>query len=413
MDFELFDHVASVYANANANASDGAVSNAALYRTSARLAGIPDEAMDRLDPVGKALQPHSLKKRAVRWHQQTLKKLGLLEHVDRGIWRLTEVGKQKLCRIQPAVAVLGYSTDLGICIWGEAEHVFSRLDRPVSLLLTSPPFRLRKPRAYGNPAGEQEYVDFVLRIVEPVINKLLPGGSVLLNVSNDVFEVGSPARSMYIERLLIALHDRLGLKLMERFVWENPSKPPGPVVWASKKRVHLNVGYEPIYWLTNDPSSVRTNNRRVLQPHTEDHLRFLQNGGVKKDASFCDGAYTHRVGKSFANQTEGKIPRNILKFSHNCSNKQETAKVARTLGLPVHGATFPLKMAKFLVQFFTGDGEDEFVVDTCAGWNTTGLACEELGIPWMATEVMRGYVLASALRFREAVGFSQARLADC
>ena len=83
---------------------------------------------------------------------------------------------------------------------------------------------------------------------------------------------------MYCERLLLALHDRLGLRLMDRLIWENRSKPPGPFQYASKARTQLNVVYEPIYWLTNNPHAVKSNNRRVLLEHTEKHLKLIRQG---------------------------------------------------------------------------------------------------------------------------------------
>lgn len=398
----VFDSVAAIYASI----PDGQVSNDSLYRSTARMAGIPDEELDTRTEIGKSKQLHNVLKRKIRWQQQTMKRMGLLERAERGTWRLTETGKQKLRRVETNVALLGYSTNLGMCIWGAAERVFDRLDRPITLCVTSPPYMLRKQRAYGNVQNEMEYIDFIVRIIEPVVRNLADGGSIALNVSNDIFEQGSPARSMYIERMLIALHDKLGLQLMDRLVWENPSKPPGPIVWASKQRVQLNTGYEPIYWMTNNPHKVRSNNRRVLQEHTEAHLKLIRQGGEQRDGSFCDGAYTIRAGKSFANMTEGKIPRNILKYSHTCANKRATIRAAETLGLPSHGATMPLELAKFLVEFLTGDGEEELVVDTCSGWNTIGLASEMLGIPWIASEIMGEYVRGGAERFREFAGFS-------
>lgn len=398
---ELFSHVAFIYAS-----MPNGVSNDSLYLSATRMAGLPDDVLEMRQEVGQTKQKHSLLKRKIRWHQQTMKHLGLLERVERGSWRLTEVGKTKLHRNDTSVAVLGYSTNLGICIWGAAERAFDRLDRPITLCIASPPYLLRKPRAYGNVQDEMEYIDFICKIMEPVVRNLALGGSICLNVSQDVFEKGSPARSMYAERMLIALHDRLGLKLMDRLIWENPSKPPGPIIWASKNRVQLNVGYEPVYWLTNNPSLVRSDNRRVLQEHTEKHLKLIRSGGEQRDASFCDGAHTIRAGKSFANETVGKIPRNILKFSHSCKNKRDANKAAKKLGLPTHGATMPLELAKFLVSFLTGNGDDELVVDNCGGWNTTGLAAEMLGRPWLTTEIMGEYVLGGAERFRGFEGFA-------
>ena len=225
-----------------------------------------------------------------------------------------------------------------------------------------------------------------------------------LNISNDIFEAQSPARSTYRERLVIALEDRLGLHKMDELIWENPSKPPGPLQWASLSRQQLNTAWEPVYWFTNDPRLCRSDNRRVLQAHTEQHLKLLRQGGEKRNAVFSDGAYRVREG-SFGSPTPGKIPRNILRFSHVERAKRETVRQAKAQGLPVHGATMPQALARFLVEFLTREGD--LVVDPCGGWSTTGAAAQECGRRWLTTEIMGEYVLGGANAFTQAPGFEQ------
>ena len=244
MQLSLFDHVAEAYGQSALSGMD----NDALYRAVMNAAHLPDDVLEQKVPVGRSGQPHSLLARRIRWYQQDLKRLGLIERIEgrRGLWRLTCEGEKKLRRAAPEVAMLAFSTDLGVAIWASSDRVFSqvRLDVPIVLAITSPPYPLRKPRAYGNPrAGE--YVDFICRIMEPIVANMAPGASLVLNVSNDIFEAGSPARSTYIERMIIVLEDRMGLKLMDRLPWINLSKAPGPIAWASKKRYQLNVGWEP------------------------------------------------------------------------------------------------------------------------------------------------------------------------
>ena len=123
------------------------------------------------------------------------------------------------------------------------------------------------------------YIDWIRKMLAPVVRNLVPGGSICLNISNDLFEPGLPSRSLYRERLVIALCDRFGLRKMDELIWHNASKPPGPVRWASIERSQLNVGYEPVYWFTNDPTRVRSNNRRVLQAHSDKHLKLINAGG--------------------------------------------------------------------------------------------------------------------------------------
>lgn len=242
--------------------------------------------------------------------------------------------------------------------------------------------------------------------MEPIVANLAPGGSLILNVSNDIFEVGSPARSTYMERMIIALEDRMGLKLMDRIPWVNFSKAPGPIAWASKKRFQLNVGWEPLIWMTNDPHRVRANNQRVLQPHSERQLKLIAAGGEKRAASFADGAYSLHPG-SFANPTEGRIPRNVLHYGHSCADHRQYRRDAERLGLPTHGAPFPKKMIKFLIRYLTEPGD--LVVDNMAGKLTTAMAAEELDRTWLVTEWMWDFVRGAAERFRSAVGFEMSR----
>ena len=116
--------------------------------------GVDPDEFARKHLVGKAQQPHSLLARSVRWHQQTLKHAGVLECVegDRGVWQLTRPAQQDLNSIQPGVAVVGFSTDLGVAILATCDSVFSRIDCPITLCLTSPPYPLAKARSYGNPS---------------------------------------------------------------------------------------------------------------------------------------------------------------------------------------------------------------------------------------------------------------------
>lgn len=123
------------------------------------------------------------------------------------------------------------------------------------------------------------------------MRNLVRGGSICLNVSNDIFMPGSPARSLLPGALdPAALHDRMGLHKVNELIWHNPSKPPGPVQYASIQRVQLNVAWEPIYWLTNDPRALRSDDRRVLQERARRRLRLIRQGGEQREAEYSDGA---------------------------------------------------------------------------------------------------------------------------
>jgi site-specific DNA-methyltransferase (cytosine-N4-specific) len=398
---DLFDHVLEVYAD-----QAGSLSNEALYRQLGERAGLPEDAWKERIDLGPDQRGHSVLKRRVRWWQQSLRHLGLLERDmqrGRGHWRLTPQGMRKLTPAAPGRVLLGFSTDLGVALWGDARGTFSRLDEPIALCLSSLPYPLAQPRAYGNPSSA-EYVDWVIRLLEPIIKSLLPGGSICLNLGEDVFEPGSPARSDYVERTVIALRDRLGLWKMAHTPWHNPTKAPGPIRWASITRQHLNVAWEPIYIFSNDPHNWIANNQRVLEPHTERHLAYVRSGGARQAKTNCDGAYRLYPG-SFSKETPGRIPRNLRVMPHKCADKEQARVQAIAQGLPVHGATMPLKLAQFYIEYLTEPGQ--LVVDPCAGWMTTGKAAQITGRRWLCTELMGEYVLGAASRFKSQPGFEQ------
>lgn len=382
---DLFTAVIDIYTSENEP-----LSNHELYDRLASRQGLGKNAFETA-PVGKAAAPVSILKRKIRWYQQTLKHAGVLRRVEgeRGVWSLVNPASEKgLARISEGVALLGFSTKLGIAVLSSCEHFFSRFDEAISLVVTSPPYPLAVARRYGNPT-EAEYVDWLCATIEPVVKNLAPGGSICLNIGNDIFMPQSPARSLYRERLVIALSERFGLYKMDELIWCSP-KPPGPVQWASKKRVQLNVGYEPIYWFTNDPTKVRSDNRRVLQPHTEQHLKFVRSGGVKNPAVKSDGAYRVKSG-SYSNETPGRIARNVFTFSHGKEDQNAAYKsYCETHGLVPHGASMPISLAKFLINFLSQKGD--LVVDMFAGRMKVAKACEDLGRRWVCTERVFDYL---------------------
>lgn len=161
-------------------------------------------------------------------------------------------------------------------------------------------------------------------------------------------------------------------------------------------------------WLTNDPRSLRSDNRRVLQAHSERHLKLIAQGGEQRHGEFSDGAYCVHPGR-FGNQTEGKIPRNVLTFGHSCADQRQYKRDARAAGLPAHGAPMPLSLASFLVEYLSQPGD--LIVDPFSGSFTTAKAAELLGRRWLCTEIMVQYVLGAANRFRAFNGFHQHLLA--
>jgi len=375
--------------------------NEDLYRAMADRGHLDKEGLARLEPIGKEGHRHSKEARKARWMQQTLKRLGLLEKTGkRGVWRLTREGRAKVeLRQAVGITMLGFSTKYGIAIWGDAKAVFERIDEPITLVLTSPPYPIRYGRAYGK-WGDGEIVDFIVGVLEPVVKNLVDGGSIMLNLGNDVFMPGRPARSMWIERLMLRLHDDLGLELCDRIVWQNPQKPPSPTQWACVERYHLAAQHELVIWMSNNAAALKTDNRRVLLPLSESHKRLVEKGGEKCARSFGDGAHEIRRG-AFSKLPEGSIPKNILRYGHGTSSTRQYRAFCKEAGIPAHGAMFPYEIAEFLVKF--GSAEGDLVADPFGGAMTTALAAHANRRRFITTEMMGEYVYGGAMRFGDDV----------
>lgn len=397
MQLDLFKSVQQAYAK-------GAVSNDKLYDHLVSEGVLTSTDFEERTPVGRSGKKYQCTKRRVRWIQQTLRQAGLLESAGRrGHWQLTPAGRSGLSPAAPNRVLVAFCTKLGVALWADCHQAFAGLDEPLHLIFTSPPYPLAKARAYGN-VSEIQYVDWLCGALEPVVKKLVRGGSLVLNISQDIFVHKSPERSLYPERLLLALNDRLGLKLLDRNVWTNPCRPPGPIQWASKSRVHLNAAWEPVYWLSNDPHLVRANNQRVLEPHSEAHLKLIARGGETSARVSGDGAHRVRVG-AYGRETAGRIPRNLQSVRHNCADQDRYKAYCRAHGLPTHGASMPLKLAKMYVEFLTEPGD--LVADPFGGSMTTAKACEELGRQWITAEMMGQYLQGAASRFHGFEGFEE------
>ncbi|MEZ8292236.1 DNA methyltransferase [Vibrio splendidus] len=374
---------------------DRIISNNEVYLHVANTLNLTPEQVNETAPIGEKQIPRNLFHRTVRWAIAELKNGNILMQSKRGQWTVTHDKKKELHANKATQGIIAMSTELGICLCGDSEQLFSKVvDEPIHLLLTSPPYPLKISRAYGN-VQVKEWVQWLVRMVKPIVNKLADGGSIVLNVSNDIFIEGTPARSTYWHRLIIALEDELELYKMDLSPWIS-NKIPGPTYWASINRFQLNTGWEPVIWMSNNPLKCFSNNQRVLEHHSKEHLAFMANGGLKTAAVHGDGAYRKKRG-AFSNQTKGKIPRNHRTVSNYCHSGRGVNQYAKELGLPTHAAKMPAELARFWIEFLTEP--DMTVVDNFGGTLTTSAESERLGRRWITTEQIWSYITTGFHRF--------------
>lgn len=384
----LLDDVLSCYENTE-------MDNTTLYSKVSRKQRV--NLKEHIRPSGKQ-SAVNVYKRKVRWAQQTLKQQGLIERLEKGQWRITQTGKQKLTQTVADNYLIAGSTRLGILVWCNSLVALEKaLPQTVHLCFTSPPY-LGIERSYGTYWDEDAFIDFVLRLIEPICKRLAPGGNIALNMTNDsVLRKQAGARSYYLEKLTLRLHEQLGLHLMDRLVWEAKDKS-AKGYQVTHARTHLVSRYEPILWFCNSPQDCLADNRRVLTPYGKSMLTLLKQGGVKGRRANTDYQSVSREG-GFSVDHGGAIPGNVLSFSTVCKSNRQVLKDARSLSLPTHGALFPRALADFIVRWLCP--EDGVVVDPCAGYGATGEASELADRAYVLSEWHFEYLMPAVRRMSQ------------
>ncbi|MBD0788140.1 site-specific DNA-methyltransferase [Vibrio sp. Y2-5] len=387
---DLFGAVEQAYLE-----SDGKLNQKELYSKVANKLSIKPQ--EQYGEVGKQKNVN-LFYRAVRWVQQSLKAKKLLTNVDKGVWELCGTAKEKLHIINEAKSVVAMSTTLGLMLCSKSESVFDNdiIEEDIDLVLTSPPYILQNPRNYGGTNQSKEWVAFIMNIINKISPRLADGASICLNVGQDSFHKGMPARQTHIERLIIEMEDA-GFWLVDRLIWMS-NKAPTPYAWTSLNRHMLKASYEFCLHFTNNPLKLQSNNQRVLLPHTESHKAFVVNGGTLKAAVNSDGAHRKSVGDySNTDLEKGKLASNTLYFANKCKHNEAVNRFAKKHGIPTHGAKMPYRLAEFLVKYLCRAGG--LVVDPFGGSGTTAQACEDTGRRWISIEPVLQYIKQSFVRF--------------
>ena len=139
----------------------------------------------------------------------------------------------------------------------------------VALVFTSPPFALRRKKAYGNVDADS-YVDWFWPFAQEIHRVLTPEGSFVYDL-NGAWNAGSGTRSLFPYELILRL-GRL-FHLAQEFYWYNPSKLPTPAEWVTIRRTRVKDAVTTIWWLskTQEPQA---DNRRVLRPYSPSMKRL-------------------------------------------------------------------------------------------------------------------------------------------
>ncbi len=280
-----------------------------------------------------------------------------------------------------------YETSLGQAVVGDSLEVMQGLpSESVDLLMTSPPFALKRKKEYGNKEAH-EYVEWFLPFAREVRRLLKPTGSLVIDIGG-TWNLGRPTRSLYQYELLIRLADLFFFA--QEFFWHNPAKLPSPAEWVTVRRIRVTDAVNTIWWLSKSEWP-KADNKRVLRPYSESMKNLIQNGYKAKLRPSG-----HDISTKFQKDHGGSIPHNLIQFSNTESNSLYL-RMCKEHGFKAHPARFPLGLPDFFIKFLTDPGD--VVVDIFAGSNVTGRAAEDSGRRWLAIELNEDYLKASKFRF--------------
>lgn len=282
-----------------------------------------------------------------------------------------------------------YSTRHGAAYVGDSLSFMRALPSGVvKAVITSPPYALHFKKEYGN-VDKDDYVDWFRPFAREIKRVLSADGSFVLNIGGS-YNPGSPTRSLYHFKLLIALCEELGFHLAQECFWYNPAKLPAPAEWVNVRRMRIKDSVEYVWWLSPTPWPA-ADNRAVLAPYSDDMVRLIAKGyrSTKRPSG-------HNITAKFRNHRGGSIPTNVIERGNNESNS-DYIRECKQRGLKVHPARFPAALPEFFVKLVTKPGD--LVLDPFAGSNITGRVAEDLDRLWLAVEIDDDYLRTSALRF--------------
>jgi len=283
-----------------------------------------------------------------------------------------------------------YKTRLGRAYCADCLDVLKTIPSgSIDLVITSPPFALRRKKSYGNVSAEK-YCEWFWPFAQEIVRVLKRNRSFVLDIGGS-WNKGEPTRTLYHFELLLKLCSSNSLfRLAQEFYWYNPAKMPAPAQWVTIERVRVKDAVNPIWWLAKS-ARPKASNRRVLKPYTKSMENLLAKGynaGPRPSG--------HIVSKNWNKRYKGSIPSNLI-IAANTRSSDRYLKACKKYGLEVHPARFVEAVPDFFIKFLTRKGD--MVLDPFSGSNVVGEVAERLERRWISIEIDKKYVVGSAFRF--------------
>lgn len=286
-----------------------------------------------------------------------------------------------------------YTTKFGECHLGDCRDLISTLDdKSVQLLLTSPPFPQVKDRTdYVSPDSDT-YVDWLLSIIQLVLPKLKPNGSIVIELGH-VYNNKKPTLNIYNYEFICKAIRQLNLHLCFQFFYYNPSTLPSPIAYCNRMKIRPknSVSLVPWFAITPKPYADIT---KVLKPYSRKFRKLLKLDEINHtDFDTPSGHYIHN--DTWKNNG-GSIPTNLLRIP-NSDSRDKYLQACKSLELSPHSARMPKALAEWFIKFLTQP--NDLIVDPFGGSNTTGFVSEQLNRHWKTFEINQEFIATSSFRF--------------
>jgi len=306
-----------------------------------------------------------------------------------------------------------YTADGGAAYLGDSRELLEELpDESIDLVVTSPPFALKRKKDYGNPDAA-DYNDWFVEFADHVKRVLKPNGSFVVDIGGG-WKKGEPYRSIYHFELLTRLAGDDGpFELAQDFYWYNPAKLPTPAQWVTIERIRATDAVNHVWWFSKgEGARPEADNTRVLRDYSDSQKKLMEEG--YKDKKRPSG---HDISDKFdqPENGEGSIPPNLIEAANTASNTHylKACRELEEMGYDIdpHPARFPRDIPEFFIQFLTEnppyDGKEPIILDIFAGSNLTGKSAANLGRKWLAFEIQEQYIQTSKFRFMEMAAIRQ------
>ncbi|HEU5120416.1 MAG TPA: site-specific DNA-methyltransferase [Candidatus Nitrosocosmicus sp.] len=238
----------------------------------------------------------------------------------------------------------------------------------IDVIVTSPPYNIGKNyNVYKDKLGENDYLKWLYKIAQKSYLILKPNGSFFLNI-------GERSTDPLIPFHVVNMFLRAGYKLQNTIHWIKS-------IAIEKEDIGNTNSVSSDGFSIGHYKPIRSN--RFLTNTHEYVFHFTKTGNIPIDKL--------SIGVPYQDKTNVKRWKSVVQDRRDRGNvwfiTYPTIQRERS-----HPAVFPEKLARLCIKLHGCDNKDFIVYDPFMGIGNTALACIDLGIDFLGTEIDYNYI---------------------